>query len=1420
MIRKRSRFIAPLVLSLFVSNQLLATDLKNSTGCPDGSCRSNPVIDSKLTEEILKTLRTTAQNQNVGATNYVGSYDDVQNLIGYVDLDPKSDVYKGLMKTSSGVDGVYDPRTPSRQLDETFLTKPTAAKPGRIDETAVRGKIRQIEDSYKNSFISFCNQESQKQKASGKGVATSDLVCENMWQNRETTYAKHEFVKDWKKAKLTIARGIAIKKLEEAIEASKALDDVNLRDPAHTNSPKAHAVYAKLFDGLAIQAAITDFDPKEPKTLVGAAKQYLGFVTTTLSIKANRREAANLVAPAGSSSMFISPAQLDQMKKAGQDTSKLDPVNSGAWRKPDWDISSYDLATYGRSTEAAVGKAMLDPTAIPDVEFEELPDTAGSSPKFTGKINGREYKVKFTSQMDGPLATTGLGAPFARGHANGSEVRTENVVNPIAAAIGYSVDPTYYKKSARVFLDKGPKDGESKEEYRARFEKKRQEIISGMKRGSDGTLDPRGAWKHEVALGNVQFDEASGRYFIVLNDVSLEMKSKRDTGIKVGLGTKEDFGRSEKREYRGLTVLSALFADNDTKAKNSDISMIPDSNGDIVVAHRFSDMGAALGGLLVGKGRVNDYSPNLVSKAGNGVVETSFRTKHWQPIYGQVTLDDARWVMRRVAQLTPEQIKATFKNAGSDDAEAQLYTDKFLRRRDQLVQALFSGADQTFVADKSGRTGALVASTSKMSDPAKYTIPGFVEGGKLVKLDQPHADSERATSQRTVASELFEAWKNSLTALGVNEASNAIQRINIGNFLFSGQKVDPVTGEVVRSAVRGAIHACLPARVSVPNRGADKDVNPWMILDIYQVGPGLTTRPSPRGDQSKEDISIGYVKEVIIMRPAKQPDNGIGGRLAMFKNSCDPTKLERELDEATLKSMKPGDKLMVNKYKFAGGSIDLSTNGPNASLLQEAIGPEAYLELGMKGELFDSALFKKTAENKIEAAWTDESRSEKVATAGVRFLAMRFPIVGVAGNKSDTEKRIFEFDMSDSKQAALLSSSLQVSLPKELENSMQPKESLDKKVQGRHALFSLFGFWEKRAGSERISGHYENASGVSRDVHAARRISTTAQPYSLATQDKIFEATIIDDLTSANQDSLNLQVRVNYDKQYASNKDWGKLQKGLVSLFPAQAFAGNTAKTVDPAMGSLKLKGSITFPQEALAHALSSKQSADGACSAFEQTLRAANGAMRTYSPRSLCEQLKEKDNRGQLKYSNYDAIEKAPISAMKDGRPDAGLTRELKDNLKATLSFREAFTKAQQSYAQYAQAQAHIARSESPAIKAQAKAQADKAARDTVGILVKMLNDNPSPPMALNALANMSPAQSFCRHAVASSEEAFENQEGSLMYTDMACGKILAKTMTVDEALKDSTAADYEMVAPFAFDYFQRAGRRGGGYIRSPGGR
>src|SRR6185437_10202087 len=53
-----------------------------------------------------------------------------------------------------------------------------------------------------------------------------------------------------------------------------------------------------------------------------------------------------------------------------------------------------------------------------------------------------------------------------------------------------------------------------------------------------------------------------------------------------------------------------------------------------------------------------------------------------------MTADDARWMARLIGQLTENQIREALIAAGYDNAEARLYLEKLLSRRDQMIRDL------------------------------------------------------------------------------------------------------------------------------------------------------------------------------------------------------------------------------------------------------------------------------------------------------------------------------------------------------------------------------------------------------------------------------------------------------------------------------------------------------------------------------------------------------------------------------------------------------------------------------------------------------------------------------------------------------------------------------------------------------------
>jgi hypothetical protein len=581
---------------------------------------------------------------------------------------------------------------------------------------------------------------------------------------------------------------------------------------------------------------------------------------------------------------------------------------------------------------------MLEPTKPISLELKDVLDTGGETPKFNAKYDGKEYKVKFAVEMPAARTANTPGGALRRTSFSGMEILSENFVNRVASCLGYTIDPTYYKKKVHVYLDTGPKRRESTEAYQDRFERSCIAMINQMRRGATSDVDVRSSLLFDNALQDVQFD-SSGRGYLVVEEASLELRGKAANGdsLKAGLFTKEGSGRADRREYRALGLLSALMADRDTKASNSDLRLIPKEDGSYKIGFSLSEMGATLAGNVFGKSNANEFNPNLVSKVTATSVETTYATAHWQPIYGKITMDDARWLTRRLAQLTPEQIHKAAIISGATPAESKLFEDKLLRRRDQLVASLLtvSGPDSLKVmTDSSQKPLAIATKTSSMTDPLTYNPKGFeqyIKNGRLVEIDEARIDGGNKATPK-LSTELIRAWRSQLIASGVNAAGQWLQYAPLGRQgVFGGQKT------AIDSDLKGVpTFACLPARYNIPNKG--NVAMPWLVVDVYHVGVGAGAAKTGAAHDSRFDASTGFLKEVVRIRPSKTKNTNLDEILANFKNTCNPVKLEQELDEASVNSMNPGDKLMVNKYRYAGTGFTGNLMNPNG-----LISPDLYL---------------------------------------------------------------------------------------------------------------------------------------------------------------------------------------------------------------------------------------------------------------------------------------------------------------------------------------------------------------------------------------------------------------------------------------------------------------------------------------------
>ena len=347
----------------------------------------------------------------------------------------------------------------------------------------------------------------------------------------------------------------------------------------------------------------------------------------------------------------------------------------------------------------------------------------GGTPKMRVRYRDAQYKMKYLSEARNIEHAFSPSKIFRYWRNNSSEVNTETVVNNLAAALGFTVDPTFFKRSVKLYLPLD--DPTSKEE----FEHAYQRLLADHRQWSKHTP--------EKALAEIDRDDR-GHWFIRMRTVSLERRSQVETDIGVGGFLKAAFSRPLKREFRAFALFSAWIADVDVKDDNANIVLVNNNEGR-KVAYSAADMGFVLGSWL-GKEAPNLLNRDMIErvrrKPDGSIYEIvlNYISPFNNSALHAISISDAKWMTRLIAQLSPVQIKNAFLTAGYSELLSEYYTQLMLRRRDQLVET-FGLMGQTIV-DAAG-TKILLKPESKMTDPDTYAVEGYEEYFKDGYLHDP-----------------------------------------------------------------------------------------------------------------------------------------------------------------------------------------------------------------------------------------------------------------------------------------------------------------------------------------------------------------------------------------------------------------------------------------------------------------------------------------------------------------------------------------------------------------------------------------------------------------------------------------------------------------------------------------------------------
>lgn len=357
-------------------------------------------------------------------------------------------------------------------------------------------------------------------------------------------------------------------------------------------------------------------------------------------------EAKNLLAPTEGSG-FYEQAELEELKKSKVDISLLEPPLNSPFVFQREDISKVDVkdSYLGGKNKLYEGLDVWWP-ATNVFNFKKIKKTQ-SKPKldvlYTNPKTGKEevFKIKLAE-----------------------EIHSEGTVAALANTIGIYTDLSKNLRDIKVYLGKTTYN-EFRNDWYSYFD------------GFD--LD---------RLVKERGNDEKGEY-LVFYDGLIEQKLKEEDSYK-RMGPWAWGGNDHKhlRETRGLFLFSVWIGNTDLKEAENNKLVVRTKAGAVENYKVMHDIGFSLGNLLSEKPL--NFKWNPIKKVKKDEIVLDFFNIQDNSGYEHVTYADARWMIRKIAQLTRKQIEDAVSIGGWPRTEPynihRLLIEKLISRRNHFVK--------------------------------------------------------------------------------------------------------------------------------------------------------------------------------------------------------------------------------------------------------------------------------------------------------------------------------------------------------------------------------------------------------------------------------------------------------------------------------------------------------------------------------------------------------------------------------------------------------------------------------------------------------------------------------------------------------------------------------------------------------------
>lgn len=344
---------------------------------------------------------------------------------------------------------------------------------------------------------------------------------------------------------------------------------------------------------------------------------------------------------------YYSQEELIDLKKTGLDISTLNPGrDSSFWYERDISNSDVKDIIHGKSTLLYDGLNIQFPSK--KGKFKKL-RTTQSKPKIdikfkvedpiTGEKKNRTFKLKIGSEMHGEITAAGL-----------------------LGSLGYHTDLSKYVRDFKVTLPEGMSIEDLKKEWYS-YDKFKSFEINDL-------------------VNEIGIDD-KGRTYLVFIEALIETKPEELKRIGPwGFGS---HGNQGKREVRGLHLFNIWVANNDVKeADNNKLVLKKTADGSYQSYQYMHDIGFTFGHIY--REKPQSFRWKVVTK--NSSNEIKFDYLAFQPNSGfeHVTINDAKWMVRQIGQLSRKQIKHAVDIGGWPKDIEKLLVEKLISRRNDLVK--------------------------------------------------------------------------------------------------------------------------------------------------------------------------------------------------------------------------------------------------------------------------------------------------------------------------------------------------------------------------------------------------------------------------------------------------------------------------------------------------------------------------------------------------------------------------------------------------------------------------------------------------------------------------------------------------------------------------------------------------------------